>query len=156
MSLTVLILLVGAASSDPNKAAIPLDLDAVAGFYEQPAVRCATGKQGSRPRCADGVTDRLVIERLGPTQARIVVHSHQLDGHQCHVDGIATLHDGRLRYCLEYEPGTCLSIVEGRTALSLEVTIEGDYYVPFCGSRASLDGLRYLRSARLSPRRCRD
>lgn len=156
MSLTALILLVGATSSDSSGAAIPLDLDRAAGFYEQPATRCAAEQQGSRLRCAGGVTDRLVIEKLGSTQARIVVHSHQLDGHQCHVDGIATLQDGRLRYCLEHEPGTCLSITEHRNALSLDVTIEGDYYVPFCGSRATLDGLSYPHSSRLSPRRCRD
>jgi hypothetical protein len=112
-------------------------------------------RDGQRPGCASGVTDRLAIVRISPTQARVVVHSHQLDGHQCHVDGIATVQDGRLRYCLEYDPGTCLSIVESRHALRLEVTIEGEYYVPFCGSRATLDGLRFHHASRL-PRRCPD
>lgn len=156
MSLTVLILLAGAASSDADAAVYPLELDAVAGYYEQAAARCATTQAGPGPRCATGGNDRLAIEKLGPAQARVVVHSHQREGHQCHVDGIATLLDGRLRYCLEYEPGTCLTIVAHRDALTLKVTIDGDYYVPFCGSRATLDGLRYPYSARLRPGRCRD
>jgi len=147
----VLILLVEMGATS---ASIPMDITTVAGHFEQPASRCDSSADGSFEFCPAAAKDRLSIHRLTDDHARIIVHSYQEHGHECHVDGVANLLPAGLQYCLEHEPGTCLLLTEDAEGLRLKVTLDGAYYVPFCGSRASLDGLVFAKSARLGGGRC--
>jgi hypothetical protein len=153
MSPLFLILLVDMAV----KAAVPetlvFDLDRLAGNYEQPASRCPVTTVAGE-FCAPRAMDRLVIQKLGAENARIVVHSHQNGDHECHLDGVANLRGTGLQYCLEYEPGTCVTLTQDADHLKLKVTLDGNYYVPFCGSRATLDGLTFDKRSHLSPQPC--
>ncbi|MGH8597468.1 MAG: hypothetical protein ACREXT_12490, partial [Gammaproteobacteria bacterium] len=83
-----------------------------------------------------------------------IVHSHQENHHQCHADGFARLVDNTLQFCLDYEPGTCLSISQRANKLVLKVSLAETAYVPFCGSRATLDGLEFSLESKLDPARC--
>lgn len=154
MSPLLLILLVDMVAREVAPEAVELDLAQLAGSYEQAASRCQRSAQNVAGTCAVDATDRLVIQPLTDTHARIIVHSHQDSDHECHVDGVANLTALGLSYCLEYEPGTCLVLTQDAEHVKLRVTIEGDYYVPFCGSRATLDGLVFDKRARLSTDRC--
>jgi hypothetical protein len=152
--LPLLIFLVDMSAKDLAPEAVELDLEQLAGFYEQPASRCQPTSTHSVGTCSASATDRLVIQPLSDTHARVAVHSHQDSDHECHVDGVASLTPVGLSYCLEYEPGTCLVLTQDADHIRLKVTIEGDFYVPFCGSRATLDGLLIDKRARLSRGRC--
>lgn len=96
----------------------------------------------------------MVIQKLSDDHARIVVHSHQDSDHECHLDGVGNLTRMGLRYCLEYEPGTCVTLTQDAATIKLKVTLDGDFYVPFCGSRATLDGLTFRKNSRLSLQPC--
>lgn len=150
----LMILLVEMSNGELATDAVKLDLQKLAGNYEQPASRCTRRDTSTAGTCAATATDRMVLQPLSDTHARIVVHSHQDSNHECHVDGVANLTPVGLSYCLEYEPGTCLVLTQDARHLKLKVTIEGDFYVPFCGSRATLDGLAIRKDARLSGARC--
>lgn len=141
------------AAKEILSAPVVLDLERLAGTYEQPASHCATTSAGGAS-CGPHATDRLVIQKIGNENARIIVHSHQQGGHECHLDGVANMHGAGLQYCLEYEPGTCVTLTQDADYLKLKVTLEGDYYVPFCGSRATLDGLRFRRLSHSSSQPC--
>ena len=130
------------------------DLAAVEGSYELPAQRCVMLHDKRRDACLATVKDRLVIERIDHDNARLIVHSHQENLHECHVDGVAVTVDGRLRHCLAAEPGTCLMLSRDGEQLKFAVAVEGHAYVPFCGSRATLDGMVFPLSARLSRAHC--
>ncbi len=141
------------AAKEAAPETMVLDLDRLAGNYEQPASRCPATATGSA-FCTPHATDRLVIQKIGTENARIVVHSHQNGDHECHLDGVANLRGADLQYCLEYEPGTCVTLTQDAGHLKLKVTLDGDYYVPFCGSRATLDGLTFDKRSQLSPQPC--
>ncbi len=148
----VLTLLVETGAGAPTEELVAIEPGMLTGYYEQLAQHCVRSQSGD---CADTATDRMVLAWVDDSQARVVVHSHQGHGHECHVDGIAQLTPQGLRYCPELDPGTCLTLTQDRTSIHLKVTLEGPYHVPFCGSRASLDGLRFAKSALINPRHCR-
>ena len=151
MSLLFLVLLVDMTSREVAPEAVALDLDRIVGQYEQPASRCAENGVES---CVQNATDRMVIQKLSDQYARIVLHSHQAGGHQCHLDGVANLTRMGLQYCLEYEPGTCVTLTQDASSIKLKVTLEGGFHVPFCGSRATLDGLTFRKRSRLPLQPC--
>jgi hypothetical protein len=47
-----------------------------------------------------------------------------------------------------------VTLTQEADQLKLKVTLDGNYYVPFCGSRATLDGLTFHTRAHLSPQPC--
>ena len=151
MSLLFLVLLVDMTSREVAPEAVALDLDRIVGQYEQPASRCAENGVES---CVQNATDRMVIQKLSDQYARIVLHSHQAGGHQCHLDGVANLTRMGLQYCLESEPGTCVTLTQDASSIKLKVTLEGGFHVPFCGSRATLDGLTFRKRSRLPLQPC--
>lgn len=151
MSLLFLVLLVDMTSREVAPEAVALDLDRIVGQYEQPASRCAENGVES---CVQNATDRMVIQKLSDQYARIVLHSHQAGDHQCHLDGVANLTRMGLQYCLESEPGTCVTLTQDASSIKLKVTLEGDFHIPFCGSRATLDGLTFSKRSRLPLQPC--
>ena len=154
MSLLFLILVVDMASREVAPAAVALDLDRIAGDYQQPASRCPVSAANGVESCAQNATDRMIIQKISDEHARIVLHSHQAGGHQCHLDGVANLTPMGLQYCLQYEPGTCVTLTQDTSSIKLKVTLDGDFHVPFCGSRATLDGLTFRKRSRLSLQPC--
>ncbi len=146
-----LILLVDLVAKDTVPDTVPVTLPEIAGQYEQPGSRCGDAAGGI---CTQGATDRLVIQDLGDGSARLIVHSQQGGGHECHLDGVANLTPAGLRYCLEYEAGTCVTLTQDAAHMMLKVTVEGPFYVPFCGSRATLDELVFDKRARVKNGRC--
>jgi hypothetical protein len=132
-----------------------LNLALLHGQYEETATRCIEKRGVVSDTCSPAIKDRLVIEQLSNDSARIIVHSHQINNHQCHADGIARLVDNKLKYCLDYEPGTCLLLAQKARKITLKVVLEGAAYVPFCGSRATLDGLEFSLDSKLDGKRCR-
>ncbi|MGD9600405.1 MAG: hypothetical protein AB7O21_00120 [Gammaproteobacteria bacterium] len=154
MSPWLFILLVNAVARGGNGGGTEINIAQISGMYEQPASRCATADPHAPSACLEGATDRLVIQYLSDTHARIVVHSHQVGGHQCHADGVANVTPSGLTYCPEADPGTCLVLTQHAEQLRFNVTMEGDYYVPFCGARATLDGLVIDRRTRFPSTPC--
>ncbi|MSR14540.1 MAG: hypothetical protein EXR86_08255 [Gammaproteobacteria bacterium] len=96
----------------------------------------------------------MVIEKISDSDARVIVHSYQDNQHVCHADGVAQVIDNSLKYCLDYEPGTCLLISQVSDKLTLRVIVDGTRYIPFCGSRATLDGLEFPLNSKLLSTRC--
>ena len=96
----------------------------------------------------------MAIQLIDDDDARVVVHSYQTNQHVCHVDGVAIRTKDGLKYCLEYEPDTCLSLTFSPTQITLHLNVDRNHHVPFCGGRATLDGLKVPRSSRLDPKRC--
>jgi len=154
MSPWLLILLVNAMAGGNGADGTEINIAQIAGSYEQPASRCATNDAQVASTCLEGATDRLVVQYLSDTHARIIVHSHQLGGHQCHADGVASITPAGLTHCPESDPGTCLVLTQHEDQLRFKVTMEGDFYVPFCGARATLDGLVIDRRARFPSTPC--
>ncbi len=154
MSLLFLILLVDMTSREVAPEAVALDLDRIVGQYEQPASRCPASAENGVEACAQNATDRMVIQKLSDQYARIVLHSHQGGDHQCHLDGVANLTRMGLQYCLQDEAGTCVTLTQDASSIKLKVTLEGDFHIPFCGSRATLDGLTFRKRSRLPLQPC--
>ena len=150
------VLLVARLGVSTAAAPVPaeFDLRAVEGVYELAAQRCVLLHDKQREACDAGIKDRMVIQRIDAHNARVIVHSRQENMHECHVDGVAETVDGRLRLCLSDEPGTCLTLSHNDDRLKLAVKVEGHAYVPFCGSRATLDGLVFPLAARLPRAPC--
>ena len=114
----------------------PIDINLYAGEYELQSPQCK-------------LQDGKLIDRCGAN-----MHSYQINQHVCHIDGVAIRTKGGLKYCLEYEPETCLSFALSPTEITLHMNVDRNHHVPFCGSRATLDGLKFPRTARLDPTRC--
>lgn len=132
----------------------PIDINLYAGEYELQSPQCKLQDGKLIDRCGANIKDRLAIVRVDDDNARVVVHSYQINQHVCHVDGVAIRTKGGLKYCLEYEPETCLSFALSPTEITLHMNVDRNHHVPFCGSRATLDGLKFPRTARLDPTRC--
>ncbi len=136
-------------------ADIPFALDRLIGNYEMSSPRCTEEVGGISNKCSGLIKDRLVIERFAQDNVRVIIHSHQESNHQCHMAGVGQIIDKTFRYCLDYEPGTCLTISEEANKLVVHVTVEGTRYIPFCGSRATLDGLEFPLASKIDPTHCR-
>lgn len=132
----------------------PLDLAKINGNYEEVSPRCIEKSGTVLDKCSTAFRDRMVIEQLSVDNARVIVHSYQENQHQCHADGVAKIIENKLRYCLDYEPGTCLVVAQEANKLTLSVILEGTAYVPFCGSRANLDGLEFPLASKIDGVRC--
>lgn len=134
-------LLVGAAMLAACAASGPVTIPG--GLYRQPSQRCAGA--GGAEACSQVDMDCLLIAEGAPGHIHVEVFSTQVNEHVCMVDSPGLkLGATVLIYDTGAEPGQGVRIVRvGQALVVQQLQLSPAGHRPFCGAKASLDGLRF-------------
>lgn len=105
--------------------------------------------------CSSGIRDCLLIKRLDATHAQVSISRVEINAHSCSVErGVAVLRANQLVY-VDNDPesvthgyGVSIEIVKQSLTMNYVGGKPGGFFLPCCGSGASLEGFSLELSSR--------
>jgi hypothetical protein len=128
-------------------------LDDIEGYYSIPSTRCSSFEGSKFAPCADRSEDCLVIRKLNAHSAEVEVSSTQTNLHVCNVKGVASLSGSSLVLLDDPvdngdEPANGLKVTVTSRFLALSYLKDYRFRRAGCGTRATLNGLKFPRKAK--------
>ncbi|MGH8255110.1 MAG: hypothetical protein ACRET0_02750 [Steroidobacteraceae bacterium] len=129
-------------------------LSALQGYYSAPSA-CTERENDKLVPCSSGIRDCFLIKRLDATHAQVSISRVEINAHSCSVDnGVAILKADRLVY-IDKDPqsvthgsGASIKIGKKRLTINYAGAKPTGFFLPFCGSGASLEGFSFELTSR--------